>query len=173
MKYEITKEQILSLYMGGGNEGKFKEWFPEAFETVLEIGRWYFQTDSKALVNYQGGSSGYGFLAPDMEYIEEYHNWSFKTHRHEWREATESEIFEALKNEAVNREYIGNYVTLIAGAIGEQSDKIIKGFRMIGDNLVGYNHNVYTTLFSKGKWAEIIPTIKKEEAEKLLDKKIV
>ena len=41
MKYEITKEQILSLYMGGGNEGKFKEWFPEVFETVLEVGKWY------------------------------------------------------------------------------------------------------------------------------------
>ena len=142
----------------------------------MEVGKWYFQTDSKALVNYQGGSSGYGFCVSHMEYTEEYHHWSFETHRHEWREATESEIFEALKNEAVKRGFVlGAYTK---GFEGSENYIVKEGF-----NIDNYHLKVYVSgsfykqinIFdlSTGKWATVTETITKEEAEKLLNKKIV
>jgi len=49
MNYEITEEQIKELAKGNA---KVKNWFPEVFETKLEVGKWY-KSDYPLLINIQ------------------------------------------------------------------------------------------------------------------------
>lgn len=63
-KYEITKEQILEMASWGNpyNLEQVQEWFPEAFNTELEVGKWYKGTKTFFLVNYQSDNmENYGF----------------------------------------------------------------------------------------------------------------
>lgn len=168
-KYEITKEQILEL----SNESSFtkatlNKWFPEVFETKLETGKWYFQTDSKALVNYQSGISGFGFASNGIwnDLIDQ---WSFKSHKEEWIEATEQEVKIALENEAVKRGFKeGNYKCLYSHEVNE-INSLIKIYCMDLDRLWIESGVVY----ENGKWAEIITTLTKKEAEEKLNCKII
>lgn len=160
-KYTITKEQLRQL-----TDPVVKEWFPEVFKTDLEVGKWYFQTDSKALINFQGGKSGYGFCA-NGNWNDLSNYWSFKEYRHEWREATKQEVFETLKNEAVRR-----------GFKEEFYFKCLKNGNIIScDGLFGFSKNtLYSNrgvVFYNGQWAEIIPTLTKEEAEEKFNVKII
>ena len=95
-------------------------------------------------------------------------------------EATEQEVSEALKNEALKRYKKGDYInglyskkvktlTFESTAIGQ--DKVhIDGYYCVWIN-VGNGRN--DKVFENGKWAEILETISKKEAEEKLNCKIV
>ena len=94
-------------------------------------------------------------------------------------EATEEEVFEALKNEAIKRGF---------NKIGVHF-KGVNGHDLISDiDIDFWNKNCYSSnenkfnisvcesggvIYRQGKWATIIETITKKEAEKLLNKKII
>lgn len=187
---KITKKQIITLYGTdhGDTKLKLKEWFPEAFETVLEVGKWYsyrayndfrndgicFVTEKPVLNKKLGfGINGRKEWKGEFIYLEGY----------VFREATESEVFEDLKNEAVKRYKSGNFVNCLRnGNLSLQCELILEKFSIYFQNnqlWVNYNDKeskcpeTMVCVFDGGKWAEIIPTITKEEAELLIGKKIV
>lgn len=96
-------------------------------------------------------------------------------------EATEQEVFEALKNEADNIGYINNLqsVRCLHGFIEEKTQEYYnkKGkfyFEKYANKLwIQYGSFLDICIFDNGTWATIIETITKEEAERLLNKKIV
>jgi len=169
--YTITKEQLLELE-NGFTLPKLKQWFPDVFDVKLEVGKWHYQTDSKALVNFQSGTSGYGFDF-NGKWNDLTNHWSFKSHAEEWRLATEQEVFEALKNEAVKNYKIGQYIFDEWSRIQAPIERLDKFDFSYNTLFVLNNNNSKTALFCNGKWAEIIPTLTKKEAEEKLNCKIV
>ena len=177
MKYEITKEQIESLrcvmnISSCENGTSFlKEWFPEAFKPVLEVGKWYISDGY--LINKQEADNCYGFELYRNSWVK---NVSHELSEHisgNYREATESEVFEALKNEAVRRGYKnGNFKCLL---MPDFTHEVMNNFHFQDNMLFHGESNVHknNVIFKDGQWAEIIETISKEEAEKLLNKKII
>jgi len=166
--FTITKETIMKYEM--------KDEFPSVFKKEFEVGKWYYQTDSKALINYQGGSKGYGF-----EHNKTWNDligcWSFESHAHEWIEATEQEVFEALKNEAVKR----GFKEVVYVNNSNIYDSKFKNYCM-EKGIIKYSNKELILYISKsehycffrdGVWAEIIPTLTKKEAEEKLNCKIV
>jgi len=99
------------------------------------------------------------------------------SHQKSLIEATESEVFEALKDEAVKRGYKHGVYLKYPWYRNEE------GIFKIEMNEGDFSHVTKLTdggfllkgthVFFKGKWAEIIPTITKVKAEKELGKKIV
>lgn len=180
-KYEITKEQILQLSkMNCVIEEHIKEWFPEAFKTVLEVGKWYkynahglsFFYVTKISFFYVTKIEGKKVFAYGFNYKGV---WRYDS---EWFEidnyipeileiATESEVFEALKNEAVRRGFVGNYFESVE----------LKDITYCCNSYFTFNHGILysngSSIFCRGKWAEILETISKQDAEKLLNKKII
>lgn len=182
MKYEITKEQIESLrcvmnISSCENGISFlKEWFPDAFKTDLEAGEWYFVErpeeefcdKQSALIFYEDKNDLYGFDHGGT-WINHYGNP--KNDKYTFTKATESEVFEALKKEALRRYKVGDYIKT------HQGTNVLKTLDIV--HSLKYNQGIYNKqdyglwLFMNGQWAEIIETISKEEAEKLLNKKII
>ena len=170
--FEITKETIIKY--------KMKDEFPEVFEVKLEVGKWYKRPHGKALFFIVGDPKitpfeVYGF---DME-----GNWmnleKARTFPDYEIEATQQEVFEALKNEAVKRGFKeGVYITPMYsdGKDYYPDENIISSplnFKLKGNGFVVDGGLDEYRIFVNGKWAKIIPTKTKEEAEKLLDCKII
>jgi hypothetical protein len=171
---EISKEQVLDLYNAGNHsQGLLQIWFPEAFNVELEIGKWYCHDRSgKGIVNYQGGSSGYGFSVLNNWRDLIHNRWSFETHAQEWRLATTEEWQSALIEEAKKRSYKnGNYECL--SNLG--SDLVVTNKYYFEDSYLmqGDGINNWNVIFKDGVWAKIIKTFSKEEVEKLLGGKII
>ena len=182
-KYEITKDQIetLSITDHGDTKIKLKEWFPEAFETVLEVGKWYtyrayndpqndgicFVTKKPVLQEKLGfGINGRKEWREEFTYLQGY----------VFKEATESEVFEALKNEAVKRGYDKENTFVKSIFFDEREVNLsCSGYDKTNFRLERNGEFIYNgvTIFKNGKWAEIIPTITKQEAEKQLGMKII
>lgn len=167
-KFEITKEQVLKLYNHEGSR-YVQEWFPNAFKKELEVGKWAKSKNTNCLVFItefaEYGFNGYGFDNENKFCDLKNDDWTSNLSL--WRLATEQEVKTALINEAKK--------------IGFEEAKYIKlddiisiicdtGSYAYTDNQLAYKG---VTLFYKGKWATIIETITKEEAEKLLNKKII
>jgi hypothetical protein len=164
--YEITKEQIKQLAKGNA---KVKEWFPEVFETKLEIGKWYHYIG--CLLVWNNGKTTYGFNTKEFR-----DNFSFSCE--DAVPATDSEVLEALTNEAIKRGFKEGVCI---------NDLYCGGTVFISGNKYDYEEVPYTPyagemalrdsdgniLFINGQWAEIIKTYTKEEAEKLLNAKII
>ena len=160
--FEITKETIIKY--------KMKDEFPEVFEVKLEVGKWYKRPHGKALFFIVGDPKitpfeVYGF---DME-----GNWmnleKARTFPDFEIEATEQEVFEALKNEAVKRGFKdGVYFNSVISNDVFKFNEIY--FR--GDNSIVWSKGC-GVIFDNGKWANVISTKTKEEAEKLLNCKII
>lgn len=170
--FEITKETIVKY--------KMKDEFPEVFEVKLEVGKWYKRPHGKALFFIVGDPKitpfeVYGF---DME-----GNWmnleKARTFPDYEIEATEQEVFEALKNEAVKRGFKeGVYITPMYsdGKDYFQDENIINkplNFHLKVSTLEVDGGDDRYRIFVNGKWATILKTKTKEEAEKLLDCKII
>jgi len=174
MKYEITKEQIETLVDVSKNaEIRLKEWFPEAFKTVLEVGKWYktkFVFINITNIDAKGKVYGYGWdLCSEIWHGSDNDDWGVDNAI----EATESEVFEALKKEAINRGYKnGNFKCLL---MPDFTHKVMNNFHFQDNMLFHGESNVHknNVIFKDGQWAEIIETITKKEAEKLLNKKII
>ena len=178
MKYEITKEQILDLHSsakkGGKADTKMREWFPDAFKTALEVGKWY-KGEKNILIyitsfNDINNINGYGFIKDG--------SWSGSRGNFEWGlsvkcvEANESEVFEALKNEAFKRGFCSVGICF-RDSIGRESKTTGKVESHNGSANFGITNADNMWIFRNGVWAEIIPTITKQEAEKQLGKKII
>ena len=172
MKYEITKEQLQELAKGNA---KVERWFPEAFETKFEVGKWYKNKDDNHLycVVAQTDSQynpfqAYGFNSDG--------SWSKTNSRclTNFRPATESEVFEALKKEAVKRGFVKG--AKITNVINEYTENIYSGTYKNGSNSILVDTCDYGnfTIFKDGKWAEIIKekTLSKSEAEAKLNELI-
>ena len=170
--FEITKETILKY--------KMKDEFPEVFDVKLDVGKWY-KNDQNAIfftcnVNDKK-PYGYGIAAGKV-FVEDdnFAAWSVSG----LKLATEQEVFEALKNEAVKRYKKGDYInglyskkvkTLTFESTGIGQDKVhIDWYYCVWMN-TGNGRN--EKVFDSGTWAKIIPTKTKEEAEKLLGVKII
>lgn len=186
-EYKITKDQILELKELALNSKpasiveKLQELFPEVLEVELEVGKWY---NVKKLQFGSLGFDGFGMytdedsncgLTPDIK------GFNFKQVNGEvWRTngyfslATDKEVFEALKNEAVERGFEEG-IELYIKNIETKTNAFLKTtktglFYMYDSTTLNVGNQV---IFKDGKWAEIVPTITKEEAEKELGKKIV
>lgn len=183
----ITREQILEIAEWGSLRDleKIKQWFPKVFKTILEVGKWYKNNDDGyekcfGLVvelnkNDKDCFSGYGFDR-DGGWLLDLDVNGFGSNK--WSAAADQEVKEALEREAKKRGLI------LGSCIDRKFDKnlgieIINTAKFIKDPEWYYDfENDYLehhgfVVYSRGKWAEIIPTITKEEAEKQLGKKII
>jgi hypothetical protein len=166
--YEITKEQVLELAQ---HTHLAKDWFPDAFKKELEICKWYNWKKGKALFNFQENGNIYGFLNGKWHITD---HWTWDDFEN-CQEATPQEIESALICEAKKRGYKdGNYKCMsTVGRTHKHNFDYIYDFY---DNIVftGWNENDQRNIiFKDGQWAKIIETITIQEAEKLLNKKIV
>lgn len=174
-EYVITKEQIIELSNINTSRSILKEWFPEAFkEDEVELPKdftgWCKTNrvgDELWLTYFESGELKYGFdsegdwfMPPRTSKI--YHGVSEK------REATEQEVFEALTKEAVKRGFADGVAYL---SPRNKHERIFKRGIKVEDGIVTDENSFI--IFKEGKWAEIIPTISKEDAEKELGKKIL
>ena len=167
--FTITKDQLRQL-----TDPKLKEWFPEVFETKLEVGKWYkngdagYQKSIARVVELHGDNhqfAGYGFDY-DEDWVNNIDNTTIWG-AHNWIEATEEEVFEALKNEAEKRGFGEKCLFIFDG---------IQASALCGNDFTFNGNELFLQeglVFSNGKWATIIQTITKSEAEKLLNKKII
>lgn len=170
MKYEITKEQILEIHdrTSVHNQEQLEEWFPEAFKTELEVGKWYLIDGNKCgiyglflLGNFSGEeqSSNYGFTfsgkwADDLTL---YHN-DLKTYT---RLATPEEVETALINEAKKRGYKGGIklspLQHCSNSIDTEKEDVYKFIAKVSGE-IGHRLELNGTgIYQDGKWAEILP----------------
>lgn len=176
--FQISKQQIQQLCNPSilTNEERLKELFPEAFEQELKTGIWYKGIEDKTLYFLQsfsdtGGAISYGFN------INGY--WSNSTKRckgyfkNKMTPATDEEVFERLKEEAVKRGFkkgvtVDRYGLKLDFQFEYVCKIIIDGYKYYKFyNRLELGGNI---IFDNGIWAEICIT--KEEAEKELGKKI-
>ena len=166
---KITKENIIRL---DKKETTVRELFPSLFTPVLEKGKWYIFTTGTIGFCQGENKTSYGIHSCGKEWFND-HSW-FRTDNLKdiEREATHEEVFEALKNEAVKKGFVGNiYVDLTP--IGFYNNELLIGNEITWkDGFLNYGTKG-TAIFRDGKWANSIPTISVKEAEKLLNKKIV
>ena len=158
-----------------------KEWFPEAFGVELTVGKWYkgnSEFESLICITELSKESNsereytkinyYGFLNGNYKKESAIANLE---HELSLREATPEEVKEALIAEAVKRgltkgKYCSFGISYREGLIDSDDyfyDQTHKVFLCGSNSLMDY----------KGKWAEIIPTITKAEAELQLNAKII
>jgi len=180
--FEITKEQILEIEDCGNYivTERLKSMFPEAFKTkftgwakdICEFNKdWiaYYEND---ILKYGINASGEWFEAKSISNYNECESN---------RLATEQEVKTALINEAKKRGF-GSIGVKFIDVFGDLQTSEINGFDFWNLNnsnvLLENKFNISVSscggvIFNKGKWATIIETITKEEAEKLLNKKII
>lgn len=184
--YSLTKEQLRSI-----TDPQVGQWFPEVFElkNVPDGFKGYvkliFNSDkeqkNQALL-FLNGKTKPGKIYYDFGIkIEEYCNISNTDkwfHSGHYRvEATESEVFEALKNEAVKRGLVDAVYISRNGFSKFNYDTKIDSSRNGKDFEYFKELNIFevfgSTVFDSGQWAKIIPTKTKAEAEKYLNCKII
>lgn len=181
-EFVITKEQIIEVHKTAYPlvQKWIEEWFPEAFKKdkiELVVGKWYIDKFKRLFVPTEiidkENCLGYGFGCIHDRFLNPKNSpWEINGSE---REATTEEITEALTKEAVKRGFIsGCFHTITNGSKGEIKKLPVENEARYGysvaDNKLLLNN---WSIFENGKWAEIIPTITKEEAEKELGKKIV
>lgn len=175
--YNITEEQIKTIYSDGCTY--VKEWFPEVFETKLEVGKWY-KWENGAICYHSEYKGDYGFNS-NKEWIQHNH-WLTNGCNDGFKPATDSEVLEALKNEAVKRGYLNNFegISCLCDFDKKKSQEYYKNpkntfYYEKHANKLWIQDSSYLDIcvFDKGNWATIIPTLTKEEAEKKLNVKIV
>jgi len=146
-----------------------KEAFPEVFETVLEVGKWYKYINSDTLVFTEDieQKKGYGFY--DGEFEKSSNKWAFYL-TDKWIPATPQEIQDALEKEAVRRGFKEGIT------VTPPCEKWCRNLK-IHNNIFLTIRNEFLLggicIFKNGTWATIIPTITKQEAEERLGMKII
>lgn len=154
-KFEITKEQILELsqyyYSQSNLEMALKEWFPQAFESELKVGRWYNAKNGclfflKEITN--DWFKGYGFTSSKNYYLDfqEYKTTQLTL-------ATDKEVETALIEEAKRRyNFTKEMIWEFNGVNYRLSYPQFSNFNL-SENELFFGGGI---LFSDGKWAEII-----------------
>lgn len=159
-KFKITKEQILEIasWVNRQDLVKLREWFQQAFESELEVGKWYTplnQYEGIALVCVKNPNDtdnfGYGF-----DWLG---NWTDKgytvSEEQKTRLATKEEVETALiaeaKRRGLDRQGISiKCLELLNVQLSHKND--FACFRY-SDNGIYYNG---IKVYKNGKWAEII-----------------
>jgi len=150
-------------------EMTLKEAFPEVFETVLEVGKWYRSGRCLVCINKiidKDTIYGYGFDGDKWYGTYDTSPWGIVENT---IPATPQEIQDALEKEAVRRGY-KEYVMFKSA---------VSNYEAICDGKFTYNQKLnelytnYTCIFSNGKFSTIIQTITKQEAEERLGMKII
>ena len=171
-KFEITKEQVLKVAEWGNSRDKelIKSWFPDAFKTkftgwakdIYEFNKEWIAYYENDILIYGINASGDWFEAKsNANYNECVSN----------REATKQEVEIALIKEAKKKYPIGTNINCL---VNKNNIVIVNDFSVF--HYYFKENDLYfagACIFLNGKWAEIIETITKEEAEKLLNKKII
>ena len=165
--YENTQKQIKQLAKGNA---KVKKMFPEVFETKLEVGKWYKSIDKPLRIFYVTELKDnryyyYGFNTLGYFKKEDWFSFIDCGLQKGFTLATDSEVLEALIDEAKKRGFREN--VHIKGLGNTQNGK----FHYRAD--INYLYCGSYACFQNGKWAEIVKTYTKEEAEKLLNAKII
>ena len=165
--FTITKEQIEELSKWKHGKRLMQDWFPEAFEKQLEVGKVYKYPSigEKFMVKFNGfGANNYGFSTIG-EWSNDLGVWKNEVNLYE--EATKEEWLEALKKEAKRRGFK-------KGVKYNRVDKpyLIKTFKdelklgIEADLVDGIN-----IILKYGVWAEVIKEEKptQEEIDRVLD----
>lgn len=179
-EYVITQsemEELKHLLADDSHSGHYlrieitKNILPHLFKedkVELQVGRWYIS--EYYLLNKQDGNNCYGISLPDSVW-EDKLSHELRSHINGgYREATPEEVTEALTKEAVK-------LNLIAGEYAEFGTE--KEVRKIGESEYTWSERLgcfyvgSDVLMGDGIWAKHVQTITKEEAEALLNKKIV
>jgi len=163
--FEITKETIIKY--------KMKDEFPEVFKKEEQNG-WYKDKEEPLWLGFfENDCLIYGFDT-DGDYFNKIHKKGATDSTNDVK-ATEQEVFEALKNEAVKRGFVMGTYCSHKKPTQDQYKPIKDYFYHERDNCLygDVENNGGTRIFRKGTWATIIETKTKEEAEKLLNCKIV
>ena len=101
--FTITEEQVKELSKWKHGKRLMQDWFPEAFEKQLEVGKVYKYPSlgEKFMFKFNGfGANNYGFTTIG-EWSDDLGVWENEVNLYE--EATKEEWLEALKNEARKR----------------------------------------------------------------------
>lgn len=177
--YTITKEQILEGHGAACNEWKKKieDWFPEAFERVIQKGQVYKSLDNDfifMLTNFNSNDvEGYGFLQSGKWFDR---NWSVADPEgffDRYRKATREEWFEVLQREAEKRGFkVGGYF-IEPKNIYDETEREICGelqFYKKRNDLLCFD-KTKSFIFIQGVWGTVvkkrIPT--QEEIDMVLD----
>lgn len=157
-KIKATEKQLKHIYDVlekeeiGYLQQTMNEWFPELFQPKLEVGKWYRFKRSGSLTYYQGENiESYGFHCTSNKYVKS-HSWHIPTAETELKPATESEVFEALRNEAVKR-------GLTIGSTIKWPSEFARPFKVEFYRLRGgqlYVNDINICFNTDGKWAEIV-----------------
>lgn len=173
--YTITKEQLRKI-----TDPQVKEWFPDAFDNFKK-GDWIYSKDAKYLVCIVDKKNAIAYGFTDCRSWRkgngDVNGWDFNHEKSKCRLATKEEVTEALTKEAIKRGLVkGVEVTKINPRnIGNNQNQ--KPFEIVTDNYwltrSGFYNDNICLMDLKGNWAEVVQTITKAEAEKILNKKIV
>lgn len=101
--FTITEEQIKELSKWKHGKRLMQDWFPEAFEKQLEVGKVYKYPSlgKKFMFKFNGfGSNNYGFTTTG-EWSDSLGVWEYEVNL--YQEATREEWLKALKEEAKRR----------------------------------------------------------------------
>lgn len=188
IEVEEPKVNILTLSEPIGDYVIFngKKYVPEvvAFEPEkkeLVVGVWYKWNDIEECAEVliyltevdENSISRYGFVNGRWnDTYRIYTGTKFEEACRELREATQQEVFEALSAELKKRYNLGDYFQSIQS--NWNNIKVLNyyfNFDHFKADQVIYLHDY--TIYEKGKFAEIIPTITLSEAEQQLKKKII
>jgi len=170
-KFEITKEQILIVAEWGNLKDKelIKQWFPDVFKTkftgwakdIYEFNKDWISYYENDVLKYGISASGDWFKSKSNSYYSECESN---------RVATEQEVKTALINEAKKRGFVKS---ASFNSLDGNTCNLLGTDFILNRNTLYASDGVNDVLFDNGKWATIIETITKEEAEKLLNKKII
>ena len=153
--FELTQEQINQLAEKKHAKELLQKFIPEAFETKLEVGKWY-RLKNKAfnwLMCYASDEdSCYGFNSQNL-----YSNDYVMYDDDDWRLATEEEVSEALINEAKKRYTNKKVRCLDTNDIFEIDFNELRYYEDV-NGLYAFDNDLETEIeiFKDGIWAEII-----------------
>jgi len=175
----LTIKKSTLLQLAGNNsfsESIIKKEFPQLFDCELEVGKWYksklmkdflFLPLEKTENGYEGCKINDGIFSENYEVFYNLDKLYL---------ATEQEVFEALKNEAIKRGYKEGVKYI--NATNKLHTTTFKSFKFLA---FYSDKNLLTdgcggSIFSKGQWATIVEQPKEltiSEIEKILGYKIL
>jgi hypothetical protein len=171
---KLTTQQLTQLKEVANNEtiDLLKEWYPEKFEVEKKVHTFYY-------VKYEHGEYLFAYFSMDSNLVYGFNKSGWRESFHWYLEnepkatlATEEQILKFMIPEAKKRGYKnGNYKCMYMPNYTAEVEENSFLFER-GELWQGTKSNA-NRIFEKGKWAEIIETITKEEAEKMLNTKII
>jgi hypothetical protein len=178
---KLTTQQLTQLKEVANNEtiDLLKQWYPEKFEVEKKVHTFYYAKDEHGeyLFSYYSMDSNmvYGIIREEWKDNESRMKWNWNLNSPPKATlATEEQILKFMIPEAKKRGYKnGNYKCMLSN-INTYKVNENEFFFSNGHLWQGVRQGVkYNLIFSNGKWAEIIQTYTKEEAEKMLNAKII